>query len=164
MDRNWNLLFGLLALQTNKVEAARLAEAASAWSADPSQDLPERLAASGALGEHDRTALAGFADFAVQSHGGDSSAALASFGGEAQFQRLLLGRPEGVMGSIFSPKAPFAALPYAAVAGGILILAVVVVGLMASAYFRVARERRPAAVDPGFLPLATNESEMPVAR
>ena len=43
MDRDKNLLFGVLAVQLRKVTPGQIADIAAAWAADPVRDLPNRL-------------------------------------------------------------------------------------------------------------------------
>jgi hypothetical protein len=51
MERDINLLFGVFAVQLNKVNAIQLMEAAGAWAVEPSRGIPERLVAARALSE-----------------------------------------------------------------------------------------------------------------
>jgi hypothetical protein len=46
MKRDHNLLFGVFAVQLNKVSPAQLMDAAGAWATDPSRDIPTRLVES----------------------------------------------------------------------------------------------------------------------
>lgn len=82
MDREKNLLFGVFAVQLRKLSPTQIMEAAAAWAADPSKDLSTRLVDARLITEHDRDLLAGLVEQAVNAHGGDSKAALETFGGE----------------------------------------------------------------------------------
>ncbi|GMV99942.1 MAG: hypothetical protein AMXMBFR84_10810 [Candidatus Hydrogenedentota bacterium] len=84
MNRDRNLLFGILAVQMGKVTPSQLVEAAGAWAADPSQNLASRLMSSGVLKEKDRALLDAFVEEAVKAHEGDSGKTLAAFGGQQQ--------------------------------------------------------------------------------
>ena len=91
MDRDRNLLFGVLAAQLKKVTASQIMEAAGAWATDPSRDLPSRLVEAGALSERDRKLIEHFVDEAVSAHDGDASATLQTFGGEEQVHQSFHG-------------------------------------------------------------------------
>jgi hypothetical protein len=43
MDRDWNLLFGVFAVQLRKITSSQMVDIAGAWATDPSRDLAERL-------------------------------------------------------------------------------------------------------------------------
>jgi hypothetical protein len=89
MDRDRNLLFGILAVQLKGVPSAQMVEAAAAWATDPSIPLSQRLVDSGLLKPEDREALERLVEEAVQAHGGDAQETLRSFGGEEQVRRTL---------------------------------------------------------------------------
>jgi len=91
MNREWNLLFGVLAAQLEKVAPDKLSAAAAAYMADPSVELPQRLADAGVLPESDRRLVAGLTDMAVQMHENDAAAALDALGGPDQALQLLGG-------------------------------------------------------------------------
>lgn len=57
MDRDSNLLFGILAVQFKGVSPAQMVDAAAAWHADPSVPLGEYLVAQGALTPQDRAVV-----------------------------------------------------------------------------------------------------------
>ena len=84
MNRDRNLLFGVLAVQLKKVTASQLVDAAAAWAADQSRDLGSRLVEGGALSDEDRKFIDDVVDRAIKDHGGDAAATLSSFGGEEQ--------------------------------------------------------------------------------
>ena len=72
MDRDRNLLFGVFAVQLNKVSAIQLMEAAGAWAVEPSKGIPERLVAARALSQGDRDLIQRFVDEAVAAHDGNA--------------------------------------------------------------------------------------------
>ncbi len=84
MDRDKNLLFGIFAVQLNKISPTQLIEAAAAWAANRDKDLPSRLVELGALTESDRALVQQLIDAAVEAHGGDAHKTLNTFGGERQ--------------------------------------------------------------------------------
>lgn len=53
MDRDRNLLFGILAVQLGKVSPHELVRAGGAWAADPAKDLAGLLVEMGAMAEKD---------------------------------------------------------------------------------------------------------------
>ena len=65
MERDRNLLFGVLAVQLGKVTPAQLMDVAAAWATAPSRDLAQRLVETGALSAKDCELITGFADHAV---------------------------------------------------------------------------------------------------
>lgn len=91
MDRDRNLLFGILGVQLRKFTPAQLIDAAAGWVADPSRDLAARLVEAGVIGEKDRKLLLELVEHAVYAHGGDASATLDAFGGEQQLAQSFHG-------------------------------------------------------------------------
>jgi hypothetical protein len=89
MDRDRNLLFGVLAVQLGKVSPAQMMEVAGAWATDPSRDLAQRLLEACSLSEKDCALIQSFADQAIAAHSGDGSAAIECFGGETQVEQSL---------------------------------------------------------------------------
>ncbi len=82
MDRNRNLIFGLLAAQLGKVKWATLIQISKEWAKDPSSDLRDRLLAAGALSKDDAFLLRTFVEQALHVYEDDSAAALKAFGDE----------------------------------------------------------------------------------
>ena len=80
MDQDF--LLGVFAVQLGLAKPGQVMAAASAWLADPSESIPDRLVASGALDEAKRAMLAGLASEAVKSHGGDVKKTLQTLGGD----------------------------------------------------------------------------------
>ncbi len=91
MEKDRNLLFGILAVQLKGVSPAQLVETAAAWSTDPKVPLAQRLVEKGLLRERDRDLLERMVNEAVVANGGDPSVALQSFGGEEQIRRSFAG-------------------------------------------------------------------------
>ena len=91
MQRDRNLLFGIFAVQLNKVTASQIMEAGAAWAVDQSRDLPSRLVDAEALSEKDRKLIDRFVDEAVAAHGDDTSDTLKAFGGEEQVYQSFRG-------------------------------------------------------------------------
>ena len=80
MDQDRNLLFGVFAAQLTKVTPSQIMEHAAAWAMDPSRDLSQRLIDDGVISAEDRSLIANIVDQAVNSHNGDASSALDTFG------------------------------------------------------------------------------------
>jgi WD40 repeat protein/serine/threonine protein kinase len=75
-----NLLFGLLALQTNLVDPAAIVAAFHIWTRDKSRSMGQVLIDQGAINSAQRDLLEGLVDVHVQKHGGDVEKSLASVG------------------------------------------------------------------------------------
>ena len=84
MERDRNLLFGVFAVQLGKISPSQLVDVAASWATDPSRDLGERLIEIGMLSSHDEMLISNLVNQVILDHQGDASAALESFGGEAQ--------------------------------------------------------------------------------
>ena len=82
MDRERNLLFGILGVQFKKIKQSQLIDAAVAWVADPSREPAQRLVEGKALTEQDRERIDHLVEAAVDANGGDATVTLASLGGE----------------------------------------------------------------------------------
>ncbi len=91
MNRDINLLFGVFAVQLRKVTPSQIMEAAAAWAVDPATDLSDRLVNEGFLEDKDRRLIQRLVTEAVNEHGGDVAATLATFGGAAQVERSFYG-------------------------------------------------------------------------
>ncbi len=91
MKRDHNLLFGVFAVQLQKVSPTELMDVAGAWATDPSRDIPTRLVETKSLAKKDRKLLERLVKEAVAAHNGDSTAALQSFGGEESLQQTFRG-------------------------------------------------------------------------
>lgn len=91
MKRDQNLLFGVFAVQLNKVSPSQLMDVAGAWATDPSRDIPARLVEAKALEKKDAKLLERLVREAIAAHNGDSTAALQSFGGEESLRQTFRG-------------------------------------------------------------------------
>ena len=91
MDKDRNLLFGILAVQLKGVSPTQMVEAAAAWATDPNAPLSRYLVERGLLQERDRDLLDRLVDEAIRAHGGDASEALQSLGGEEQIRKSFCG-------------------------------------------------------------------------
>lgn len=91
MEQERSLLFGVFAVQLNMASSQAVAAAASAWTADPSVSLVDRLTSAQALSPAGRDLILRFVDEALAAHGGDGAKALAAFGGPALIRRIFHG-------------------------------------------------------------------------
>ncbi|MBI4560298.1 MAG: protein kinase [Candidatus Hydrogenedentes bacterium] len=94
MERDRNLLFGVFAVQLNKVSPLKLIEVAATWAIDPSRDLGRRLVEAGLISAKDEQMIGGLVSEAVRAHGGSAADTLRSFGGNEILQRSFLGALE----------------------------------------------------------------------
>ncbi|MBI5092047.1 MAG: protein kinase [Candidatus Hydrogenedentes bacterium] len=92
MDRDKNLLFGILAAQLKRVTSSQLAEAAAAWVADPQKELAQHLVESGVLDDAGRKLVGDVLEVILKAHDGSSVAALVSMGGTEQVDQSFDGR------------------------------------------------------------------------
>jgi len=91
MDRDRDLLFGVLAVQLRRVSPAQLVEAAAAWAADPELDLGSRLVEAGVLSSSDHELIGRLVDGAIAGYQGDAAATLDALGGDAEMTRSFCG-------------------------------------------------------------------------
>lgn len=110
MERDRNLLFGVMAVQLRRVTPAQLVEVAAAWATDPSRDLADRLVEAGALSARDRELLERLVGEAVAAHDGDATATLSLFGGDDVVRHSFCGAvertPSGGGGVSSAPTTP----------------------------------------------------------
>ena len=78
MDNGRNLLFGVMAFQHGALDADRLAETCANWVAEPTLPLPELLVNRGFLTDEQKTEVEKAVAHELETHGGDSQAALAA--------------------------------------------------------------------------------------
>jgi tetratricopeptide (TPR) repeat protein len=78
MDADRNLLFGVLALQADLIDADRFAEACSAWAAKKTTPLAERLQERGWLTAEERAHVEFLQERKLRKHYGDVHASLAA--------------------------------------------------------------------------------------
>ena len=91
LDRERNLLLGVLAVQLRMITPTQFAEAAHAWSLEPNRGLADHLAESGALTQEHRALLRRFVDEAIGHHDGEATVTLDFFGGEDEVGRIVKG-------------------------------------------------------------------------
>jgi serine/threonine-protein kinase len=88
MDTDRNLLFGVLALQAELLDAPRFAEACAAWAARKNIALADLLVERGWLTADDRALLNQLLERRLRKHGGDVQSSLAA-AADDQARRLL---------------------------------------------------------------------------
>ena len=91
MNRDRDLLFGILAVQLQRVTREQSAAAGALWVADPSRSLGDYLVESHALSEADRHVVDNALENTIEASGGDASKALESVGGEKQIHESFMG-------------------------------------------------------------------------
>lgn len=91
MDRDSNLIFGIVATQLFRVPPGAWFDAVVCWAADSEKDLAHYVCAKSVLAQKDCALIERIVREAVRGHDGDSSAALATFGGEAQVAHAFRG-------------------------------------------------------------------------
>ena len=89
MDKERNLLFGLLAAKWSGVDPVRLQAAVREWSDDPESSLPKRLVDSGVLSNSNGRLIWSFVKQAENHFDGNRAAALAAFGGEREVVKAI---------------------------------------------------------------------------
>ena len=90
-SRDKDLLIGVFAVQIRGIPPHRVAEAVSAWEADPEKPLGRHLVDRGLITEQDLDALARVTNESIQAHGGSAAGVLALFGGEDHVRRVFFG-------------------------------------------------------------------------
>ena len=113
MDRERNLLFGLLAAKLGDWDSATLGAVVRDWSSQPEASLPKHFVDAGVMPRREAHILWSLVKHLVKLHEGDGSVALAAFGGEEAAYRALSERSqlEASDGSpARSPKAPLGGL------------------------------------------------------
>jgi PAS domain S-box-containing protein len=78
MDTDRNLLFGVLALQADLIDASRFVEACTLWTTRKSTPLADLLVEKGWITAADRADIHRFLDRKLRKHGGDARAGLAA--------------------------------------------------------------------------------------
>src|SRR5262245_44137785 len=85
-----NLLFGIIALQSDFVSRAQLVAAFDAWAHDKSRALAEIFESQGALTPDDREILERLVRKFVEKHGGDAEQSLAALSSVADVRLDLM--------------------------------------------------------------------------
>ncbi len=107
MERDRNLLFGVLAVQLRKATPSQIMEAAGAWATDPSKTLPDRLVDTGSLSQEDRKLIDDVVDRAVKDNAGDVSKTLSALGGEQKLRETFRDSlPVWESAAVSTPNAP----------------------------------------------------------
>src|SRR4051812_44049660 len=78
MDADRNLLFGVLALQGDLIDAGQFAEACTAWSARKDRPIDDLLVERGWLSSEDRALVAQLLERKLKKHSGDARKGLAA--------------------------------------------------------------------------------------
>jgi PAS domain S-box-containing protein len=78
MDTDRNLLFGVLALQTDLIDPSQFVEACALWATRKTTALPDLLVEKGWITAEDRADLQRLVDRKLKKHGGDARAGLAA--------------------------------------------------------------------------------------
>src|SRR5271170_5454453 len=81
MDTDRNLLFAVLALQTDLLSRDRFIQACSLWAGQKDRPIADVLVQQGWLGVDDRADLERLLDRKLHKHGGDAGASLAAVTG-----------------------------------------------------------------------------------
>lgn len=91
MDRDMNLLFGVVAVQYEQVTSSDFIRAVETWANEPTKSLSAYLVKFGALSASDRDFVQNLVDKELKECGGDPSAALQRVGGDEAVQLSSLG-------------------------------------------------------------------------
>jgi tetratricopeptide (TPR) repeat protein/tRNA A-37 threonylcarbamoyl transferase component Bud32 len=105
MDNDRNLLFGVLALQAELIDADRFAKGCALWAADKSRPLADVLVAQGWLTPTDRADVGKLLDRKLRKHGGDVRASLAEVTTDA-VRRSLADVSDPELQATLEPVAP----------------------------------------------------------
>ena len=87
VERDRDLLFGILAVQLRLITPAQLAQIGAAWNGDLTKSLPSRLLESGLVTPADRDILFDLVARAIEKHDNDPHATLTAFGGPMELLR-----------------------------------------------------------------------------
>lgn len=91
MERDRNLLFGVLAVQLGRATPQQSAVAGALWTANPSRSLGDYFVESNALDDADRRFIDNVLDDAIRAADGNATSALESLGGKSQVDESFLG-------------------------------------------------------------------------
>src|SRR5260370_25452693 len=87
-DTDRNLLFGVLALQADLIDAAQFAEACSAWAGRKDVPLADLLVQRGWLNDEDRAHVEYLLKRSLHKHAGDARRSLGGLAGPAALDVL----------------------------------------------------------------------------
>lgn len=114
MDTDRNLLFGVIALQADLLDAERFAEGCAAWAARKHTPLADLLVERGWLTAEDRERVDWLVERKLKKHGGDAGASLAAAVTPEAYRVLALWDDAAVQSSLAKlSREPEAALPSA---------------------------------------------------
>ncbi len=91
MNRDRDLLLGVMAVQMGRVTPQQLAESASEWAANPSVNLGQLLLDRGIIGEDTHRLVLDCVDQSLGEFDGDANATLHAFGGPEQVRHSFAG-------------------------------------------------------------------------
>lgn len=91
MDRDRNLLFGVLAVQLHYVNPQQLVEASAKWAVKQGESLGNILEDLGHISNENRELIEKLLDSQVKEHNGDINATFQSFGGERAVHETFAG-------------------------------------------------------------------------
>jgi serine/threonine-protein kinase len=106
MDTERNLLFGVLALQADLIDAVQFAEACTAWSMRKEPPLAELLLERGWITREDQVHVEYLLERKLKRHGGDVHASLASVANEGMRRSLLAIGDEAIQQSLANVTPP----------------------------------------------------------
>ena len=90
LDRDQNLLFGIIAIQLRMATPARFIDIAAAWSIEPARSIPDRMVEAGVLTPEKRQLIDRLVEEALRHHQGDAKATFGTFGGDARLSEIVL--------------------------------------------------------------------------
>ncbi|MBI2423414.1 MAG: protein kinase [Candidatus Hydrogenedentes bacterium] len=103
MERDRNLIFGLMAVQLRQITPTQFVEAAAVWAEAGLGALDEILVEKGYLEATERDFLQMVVGQVIKAHGGNATASLAAVGGEEELQTIVsLGREASLGRSLSS--------------------------------------------------------------
>jgi len=91
MDTDRNLLFGVIAMQADLIDAAQFVEACLLWTARKNEPLADLLLAKGWIEAEDRTHVEYLLERKLRKHGGNGHASLAALPAEVRHSLAALG-------------------------------------------------------------------------
>src|SRR3954453_7638853 len=100
---DYDLLFGLLALQNGLIDQVQLVAAFQAWTRDKGRPLAEQLVARGDLDADDRSAVEALVARHIKKHGGDVGRSLAAIPAGRSTRESLAGIDDPDVGGTLAP-------------------------------------------------------------
>jgi serine/threonine-protein kinase len=105
-DADRNLLFGVIALQTDALTRTQFIDGCSLWASQKDRPLADLLLERGWISLEDRADVERLVDRKLRRHGGDVQASLAELAGDAVRQSLANVDDPDIRQSIAGPEAP----------------------------------------------------------